>query len=65
LVARGAAAALHALAEAAHRQVACFAHVTNETGRIDEKFEKGEASGSADALATSSFSTAASPGWLL
>jgi len=30
--------------------VLCFAHVTNQMGRIDGDFEKGEADGSKDAL---------------
>jgi hypothetical protein len=31
--------------------VICFAHVTNQMGLIEGDFEKGEANGSADALA--------------
>lgn len=45
------AAALYALAAARNRSVICFAHVTNQMGRIEGDFEKGEANGSADALA--------------
>lgn len=45
------AAALYALAEARDKVVICFAHVTNRMGRIEGDFEKGEADGSADALA--------------
>jgi uridine phosphorylase len=45
------AAALYALAEARGRSVLCFAHVTNQMGRIDGDFEKGEADGTIDALA--------------
>jgi hypothetical protein len=30
--------------------VLCFAHVTNQMGRIEGDFEKGEADGTADAL---------------
>jgi hypothetical protein len=30
--------------------VLCFAHVTNQMGRVDGDFEKGEADGSKDAL---------------
>jgi hypothetical protein len=32
------------------KPVLCFAHVTNQMGRIDGDFEKGEADGSHDAL---------------
>ena len=39
------AAALYALAEAKGCPVICFAHVTNRMGRVEEDFEKGEASG--------------------
>jgi len=45
------AAALYAFAKARQRPVVCFAHVTNQMGRIEGDFEKGEADGSADALA--------------
>lgn len=45
------AAALYAFAQARRRPVVCFAHVTNQMGRIEGDFEKGEANGSADALA--------------
>jgi uridine phosphorylase len=44
------AAALYAFARARRRAVVCFAHVTNQMGRIDGDFEKGEANGSAAAL---------------
>jgi uridine phosphorylase len=44
------AAALYAFAQARRRPVLCFAHVTNQMGRIDGDFEKGEADGSKDAL---------------
>ncbi len=44
------AAALYAFARARHKDVLCFAHVTNRMGRVDEDFEKGEAQGSSDAL---------------
>jgi uridine phosphorylase len=30
--------------------VLCFAHVTNQMGRIEGDFEKGEANGTRDAL---------------
>jgi uridine phosphorylase len=45
------AAALYAFAQARKRPVLCFAHVTNQMGRIDGDFEKGEADGTIDALA--------------
>jgi len=44
------AAALYAFARARQKPVLCFAHVTNQMGRIDGDFEKGEADGSHDAL---------------
>jgi uridine phosphorylase len=44
------AAALYAFAQARQKPVLCFAHVTNQMGRIDGDFEKGEAEGSNDAL---------------
>jgi uridine phosphorylase len=44
------AAALYAFAQVRQRSVLCFAHVTNQMGRIDGDFEKGEADGSHDAL---------------
>jgi uridine phosphorylase len=44
------AAALYAFAQARHKPVLCFAHVTNQMGRVDGDFEKGEADGSHDAL---------------
>jgi uridine phosphorylase len=44
------AAALYAFAAARDRPVVCFAHVTNELGRGDEEFEKGESAGSRAAL---------------
>lgn len=44
------AAALYAFANARQRPVLCFAHVTNQMGRVDGDFEKGEADGSRDAL---------------
>ena len=36
------AAALYAFAQARGKQVLCFAHVTNQMGRIDGDFEKGD-----------------------
>ena len=44
------AAALYAFAQVRQKPVLCFAHVTNQMGRIDGDFEKGEADGSKDAL---------------
>jgi uridine phosphorylase len=44
------AAALYAFAQARQKPVLCFAHVTNQMGRIDGDFEKGEADGTKDAL---------------
>ncbi len=45
------AAALYAFAQARQRPVICFAHVTNQMGRVEGDFEKGEADGTRDALA--------------
>lgn len=45
------AAALYAFARARGRAVICLAHVTNRMGTIEGDFEKGEADGTADALA--------------
>ena len=39
------AAALYAFAEARRRPVLCFAHVTNQMGRVEGDFEKGAADG--------------------
>ena len=44
------AAALYAFAAACSRNVLCFAHVTNQMGRVEQDFEKGEADGTVDAL---------------
>jgi purine-nucleoside phosphorylase len=44
------AAALYAFAHACHRDVLCFAHVTNQMARIEGDFEKGEAAGTRHAL---------------
>jgi uridine phosphorylase len=44
------ASALYAFAQARHKAVICFAHVTNQMGNIEGDFEKGEADGSRDAL---------------
>jgi uridine phosphorylase len=45
------AAGLYAFAKARGRAVICLAHVTNQMGTIEGDFEKGEADGTADALA--------------
>jgi uridine phosphorylase len=45
------AAALYAFAQASGAQVLCLAHVTNTMGQRDQDFEKGDADGTADALA--------------
>jgi len=45
------AAALYAFAGERDRPVVCFAYVTNEMGRGDGEFEKGDANGSPAALA--------------
>lgn len=44
------AAALYAFARARGREVLCFAHVTNQMGRVKEDFEKGAARGAEDSL---------------
>jgi len=44
------AAALYALAAARSLPIICFAHVTNQMGQVEGDFEKGERSGSVDAL---------------
>jgi uridine phosphorylase len=44
------AAALYAFATARRRPVLCVAHVTNQMGRAEGDFEKGEANGARDAL---------------
>jgi uridine phosphorylase len=45
------AAALYAFARARSVRVLCLAHVTNTMGQAGQDFEKGEADGTADALA--------------
>ncbi len=44
------AAALYAFAHARQKPVVCFAHVTNQMGKIEGDFEKGDDDGSCDAL---------------
>jgi uridine phosphorylase len=45
------AAALYSFAAATGAKVLCLAHVTNTMGQSEQDFEKGEADGTADALA--------------
>jgi hypothetical protein len=45
------AAALYTFAQARKVSVLCIAHVTNTMGQAVQDFEKGEADGTADALA--------------
>jgi uridine phosphorylase len=45
------AAALYAFAKANQARVLCLAHVTNSMGQAEQDFDKGEADGTADALA--------------
>jgi uridine phosphorylase len=45
------AAALYTFAKANKAQVLCLAHVTNTMGQTEQDFDKGEADGTADALA--------------
>lgn len=45
------AAALYAFAHARRKAVVCFAHVTNQMGRAEQDFEKGEADGSVASIA--------------
>jgi hypothetical protein len=44
------AAALYAFAKARDRAVLCFAHVTNQMGRIEGNFEKSIADGADGSL---------------
>jgi uridine phosphorylase len=52
------AAALYAFSKARGKPVLCFAHVTNQMGRTEGDFEKGEADGTVDALAVVSLAAA-------
>ena len=54
------ASALYSLASARREDVVCFAHVTNDMGRADEDFEKGEKTGS---IASLDVIEAAAEGW--
>jgi purine-nucleoside phosphorylase len=54
------AAALYAFAEAKHKPVLCFAHVTNQMAQIDGDFEKGAADG---ALASLDVAVAVGRAW--
>jgi uridine phosphorylase len=44
------AAALYAFAQARKKRVLCFAHVTNQMGRVEGDFEKGLADGAEESL---------------
>ena len=44
------AAALYAFAQARNRAVICFAHVTNQMGRIEGDFGKGAADGAEESV---------------
>ncbi len=52
------AAALYAFAHARGQPVLCFAHVTNQMGRIEGDFEKGAADGAEEALRVISLTAA-------
>ena len=52
------AAALYAFAKARQRSVLCFAHVTNQMGRIEGDFEKGSADGAKELLRVISLTAA-------
>jgi purine-nucleoside phosphorylase len=43
-------AALYAFAKSHHRSVLCFAHVTDQMGRIEKDFEKGVSEGAEQSL---------------
>lgn len=45
------AAGLYAFARARHRDVICFAYVTNQMGQVEGDFEKGESNGATNAMA--------------
>lgn len=51
------AAALYAFARAHGKPVLCFAHVTNQMGRIEGDFEKGAADGAEESLKVISLAT--------
>ena len=51
------AAALYAFAEARHKAVVCFAHVTNQMAQAEGDFEKGADGGSQDALQVMTLAT--------
>jgi uridine phosphorylase len=59
------AAALYAFAQVRQKPVLCFAHVTNQMGRVDGDFEKGEADGSHDALQLIAIAADRLRSWLL
>ena len=56
------AAALYAYAQARHKPVICFAHITNQMGSVEGDFEKGEKNGSRDSLGVVA---ATAKAWLL
>jgi uridine phosphorylase len=51
------AAALYAFAKARCKPVLCFAHVTNQMGRVEGDFEKGAADGAEESLRVISLAT--------
>jgi purine-nucleoside phosphorylase len=55
------AAALYTFAQARGTRVLCLAHVTNTMAQAGDDFEKGEADGTADALAVLGAIVAALP----
>jgi uridine phosphorylase len=59
------AAALYAFAQARQKPVLCFAHVTNQMGRVDGDFEKGDADGSRDALELIAIAAGRLRAWVL
>jgi uridine phosphorylase len=52
------AAALYAFAKARNREVLCFAHVTNQMGRIEGDFEKGVTDGAEESLQVTALAAA-------
>lgn len=58
------AAALYAFAQARSQAVVCFAHVTNQMGKVENDFEKGVAQGSLDALQVIELAAQGWLGWL-
>lgn len=58
------AAALYAFAQARKKPVLCIAHVTNQMGRVDGDFEKGEADGTRDSLKLIAIAASRLQSWL-